>query len=187
MTSTAPDPAPVDPGSPQPERSDAGPERHRRVSPGRLHRADVLVAAGTVLYALLLVVPWFRTEGYDLGFGHRVDAASAHGLDSGLLVTALVLLVLAACWSLLPAVADVRTPFPRWLVTTGLAAAAFLLTLLEWLTTLDIGVSVPGLLAVLTAAGVLAVAARELVPQARAWVADERDAGPRPDRAPDVT
>jgi len=194
MTSTAPDPAPVDPGpsrsgQPRAGQSPAGqsrPEqpgpaagRPRRVRPGRLHLADVLVTAGTVLFALLLLAPWFRTEAYDLGFGHRVEAASADGLDSGLLVTALVLLVLASCWSLLPVVADVRTPFPRVLVTTGLAALAFLLTLPEWLTTLDIGVSVPGLLAVLTAAAVLAVAVRALVPQARAWVAAER--------APDVT
>ena len=183
MTSTAPDPAPVDPGPPRseqsrPEQSDA-PARTRRVRPGRLHLADVLVTAGTVLFALLLLAPWFRTEAYDLGFGHRVEAATAHGLDSGLLVTALVLLVLASCWALLPAVADTRTPFPRGLVTAGLAALALLLTLLEWLTTLDIGVSVPGLLAVLTVAAVFAVAVRALVPQARAWVAAER--------TPDVT
>ena len=179
MTSTAPDPAGVDPGPPRsgqsgPERpSPDVPARPRRVRPERVHLADVLVAAGTVLFALLLLAPWFRTEAHDLGFGHRIEAATADGLDSGLLVTALVLLVLAGGWGLLPAVADVRPPFPRELVTAGLTALAFLLTLLEWLTTLDIGVSVPGLLAVLTAAAVLAVAVRALVPQARAWVAAE--------------
>ncbi|NEK95983.1 hypothetical protein GCU67_17710 [Modestobacter muralis] len=177
MTSTAPDPAGVDPeptrSSPELSSPDV-PARPPWVRSGRLHLADVLVAAGTVLFALLLLAPWFRTEARDLGFGHRVEAATADGLDSGLLVTALVLLVLASCWGLLPAVADVRPPFPRELVTAGLTALALLLTLLEWLTTLDIGLSVPGLLAVLTAAVVFAVAVRALVPQARAWVAAER-------------
>ena len=181
MTSTAPEPAPVDPGSPPPEppATGAGPTGRRRVDRSRLSRADVLVAAGTLLYLVLLLVPWFRTEAFDLGFGHRAAATSADGLDSGLLVTALVLLVLAAGWSLLPAVTDVPTPFPRFLVTTVLAVLASLLTLVEWLTTLDLGVSVAALLALLTVAAVTAVAVRALVPQARAWVAAER--------APDVT
>ena len=178
MTSTAPDPAPGSPPVPAP-RADAAPARRRRVDLRRLSRADVLVAAGTVLFLVLLLVPWFRTAAFDHGFGHRATAASANGLASGLLVTALVLLVLAAGWSLLPAVADVPTPFPRSLVTAGLAVPAFLLTLVEWLTTLDLGVSVAALLALLTVAAVLAVAVRALVPEARAWVAAER--------APDVT
>ena len=173
MRPTAPDPA--DTGSPP----DAAPGRSRRVRPGALHLADVLVTAGTVLFLLLLLAPWFRRQGFDLGSGHRVEAASADGLDSGLLVTALVLLALASVWSLLPALTDVAPPFPRALVTTGLAAAAFLMTALEWLTTLDLGVSVPALLAVLTVAAVLAVSVRQLLPQARAWTAAER--------APDVT
>ncbi|MFQ1001719.1 hypothetical protein [Modestobacter sp. SSW1-42] len=173
MTSTAPEPAPVDTGP------DDVPARRRRVSPGRVHLADVLVAAGTVLFGLLLAALWFRRDPFDLGSGHRVEAATADGLDSGLLVTALVLLVAASAWSLLPAVADAPTPFPRALVTTALTSLALLLTLVEWVTTLDIGVSVPGLLALLTAAAVAAVAVRQLVPQARAWVA----AG----RTPDVT
>jgi hypothetical protein len=127
-----------------------------------------------VLFLVLLLVPWYRREGFDLGYGHRVAAASANGLDSGLLVTALVLLVLAGAWALLPAVADVPTPFPRALVTTGLAALAFLVTVLAWLSSLDLGVSVPGLLAVLTVAAVLAVSVRQLLPQARAWLVAER-------------
>jgi hypothetical protein len=177
VTSTAPDPVPADTGSPPP--ADAAVAGRRRVDLHRLSRADVLVAAGTVLFLVLAVVPWFRTEAFDLGFGHRAAAASADGLDSGLVVAALVLLVLAGGWSLLPAVADVPTPFPRELVTAGLAALAFLLTLVEWLTTLDLGVSVAALLALLTVAAVLAVAVRALLPPARAWVA----AG----RSPDVT
>ena len=173
MRTTAPDPATVEPGFQQPDAE--RPTRRRRVRPGRVHLAGVLVTARTVLYLLFLVAPWFRTPGFDLGFGHRADPASADGLDSGLLVTALVLLVLASCWSLLPAVAELAVPFPRALVTSGLTALAFLLTLLEWLTTLDIGVSVPGLLALLTAAAVFAVALGQLVPQARTWVAAGRD------------
>ena len=181
MTSTAPDPAPADPGSPPPEPppTDPGPVASRRVDPRRLARADLLVAAGAVLFLVLLLVPWFRTEAFDHGFGHRAAATSADGLDSGLLVTALVLLVVAGGWSLLPAVAEVPTPFPRSLVTAGLAVLAFLLTLVEWLTTLDLGVSVAALLSLLTVAAVLVVAVRALVPQARTWVAAER--------SPDVT
>jgi hypothetical protein len=174
MTSTAPDPAPADPVPPRPEAQ-------ARVHRHRVHRADVLLAAGTVLFLLLLLPPWVRADGYDLGSGYRSGPTSADGLDSGLLVTAAVLLVLAACWSLLPAVAEVPTPVPRALVTTVLVALAALLTLLEWLTLLDSGVAVPGLLAVLTVAGLLAVAVGQLVPQARAWVAEERAGAPGPD------
>ncbi|QXG77237.1 hypothetical protein KUM42_06900 [Modestobacter sp. L9-4] len=169
MTSTAPDPA--DTGSP-PDAVAAVPRP--RVRPGRPARADVVVAAGTVVFLVLLLVPWYRREGFDLGYGHRVEATSANGLDSGLLVTALVLLVLASAWALLPAVADVPTPFPRALVTTGLVALAFLVTVLAWLSSLDLGFSLPGLLAVLTVAAMLAVSLRRLLPQARAWVAAER-------------
>ena len=144
---------------------------HRR---GRLHRADLLVAVGAVLFGVLTLVPWYRTEAFDLGFGHRAAAASANGLDSGLVVTALVLLVLAGGWSLLPAVTEVAVPFPRWLPTAVLAVGAFLLTLLEWLSSLDLGVSLPALLALLTVAAVVVVGVRQLVPQARDWVAAER-------------
>jgi hypothetical protein len=177
VTSTAPDPAPAAP------QSDVEPASPRRVRVGRWDLADVLVTAGTVLFALFLLAPWVRREGFDLGSGHRVEAASADGLDSGLLVTALLLLVAASCWSLLPAFTTAAPPFPRALVTSALAALAFLLTLLEWLTDLDAGVGVTGLLAVLTAAAVLAVAVRQLVPQARAWVAAELHTG----RMQDVT
>jgi hypothetical protein len=169
VTSTAPEPAPADAGS-APPTDDAG----RRVDLRRLSRADVLVTAGAVLFGVLAVVPWFRTEAFDLGFGHRAAAVSARGLDSGLVVTALVLLVLAGGWSLLPAVAEVPTPFPRELLTAGLAVLAFLLVMVEWLTTLDLGVSVAALLALLTVAAVLTVAVRALLPPARAWVAAER-------------
>jgi len=185
MTSTAPEPAPADPAPEQPAAG--GPRSSRRLHLGRLHLADVLVTAGTVLFLLFLLAPWIRTGGYDLGSGYRAGPASADGLDSGLLVTALVLLVLATAWSLLPAVAAVPTPFPRALPTAGLVALAFLLALLEWLTTLDLGVTVAGLLAVLTVAAVLAVAVRQLVPQARAWVAAERDTARGAHHGVDVT
>jgi hypothetical protein len=135
----------------------------RRVDLARLRRADCVVAAGTVLYLLFLALPWFSVDAFDLGSGYRSDGASADGFDSGLLVGAAVLLVLAAAWTLLPAFAEVPAPSPRALLTTGLAAAALVLTLVEWLSDLGQGFPLMGLLALLSALAVLVAATFRLL------------------------
>jgi hypothetical protein len=159
MTSSGPEPAPSG----------------TRVDLGRLCRADCLVAAGTGLYLIFLALPWFSVDAFDLGSGFRSPGVSANGFDSGLLVVAAVLLVLAAGWTLLPAFADVPAPSPRALPTTVLAALGFVLTLVEWLSDLDLGFPLMGLLAVLSAVAVLASAALRLL-------AELRDPGSLPGR-----
>jgi|tagenome__1003787_1003787.scaffolds.fasta_scaffold20523983_2 hypothetical protein len=144
----------------------SGPEPARsgsRVDLGRLHRADCLVAAGTVLYLLFLALPWFSVDAFDLGSGFRSPGVSANGFDSGLLVLAAVLLVLATVWALLPAFAEVPAPSPRALPTAALAALAVVLTLVEWLSDLDLGFALMGLLALLSAIAVLVSATVRLL------------------------
>jgi hypothetical protein len=111
-----------------------------------------------------MTLPWFRVDGFDLGSGFVVPGVSVNGFDSGVLVVALVLLLLASGWALLPAVADVPGPSPSSSVTAGLAALAFLLTFVEWLSTFDAGFTLFGLLTFLAVAAVLACAVLRLLP-----------------------
>ncbi len=159
----------------------SGPEgapSRRRLDLTRLRRADWAVAAGTLLYLVCMTLPWFRVDGFDLGSGFAVPGVSVNGFDSGVLVVALVLLLLATAWALLPAVAEGPAPSPRSSVTACLAALAFVLTLVEWLSTLDEGFTAVGLLAVLVAAAVLAAAVLRLV-------RDLRGAGASPAGGPE--
>jgi hypothetical protein len=112
-----------------------------------------------------LSLPSSRWFTFDLGFGF---AESVNGFDFGLVTTAAVLLVLAAVWSLLPAVVDLGLPFPRGSVTVGLTSLALLLTLVEWLSTFEGGFSLFALLTVLTAAAAAVVAVLTLVRQPHA-------------------
>ena len=146
----------------------SGPESapsRARVDLGRLRRADCAVGVGTLLYLVFLALPWFTVDAFDLGSGYRSAGVSVNGFDSGVLTVAFGLLLLTSVWALLPAVADVPVPFPRSVGTVGLAAPAFVLTLIEWLTTLDLGFTLFGLLALLTSTGVLAFAVLRLLPE----------------------
>ena len=141
--------------------------RARRPVLGRVALAYRVVVGGTLLYLLFALLPWYRVDAFDLGQGYRFPDASANGLDSGLVVVALVLLLAATAWAVLPAVADVPVRFPRSLATVGLATAALLLTLVEWLSDLDIGFSLVGLLALLAAVAALTGAVLRLLPELR--------------------
>ena len=144
----------------------------------RLHRADLLVAVSTLLFLLFAVLPWFT---FDFGFGF---SESINGFDLGLVTTAAALLVLATVWSLLPAFVGMRLPFPRGAVTVGLTALAFLLTVVEWLTTFEGGFSIFALLTVLASAAALAFAVLGLLrelnarPAAAGGWASQQPGGP---------
>ena len=171
---------PADQPTSSPGQAAAGPPVARPPAPrGRRRRAltrpRVAVPAGALLYLLGLALPWFSTPAYDAGFGYRAPASTVNGFDAGMLVVAAVLLVLAAAWTLLPRPV-LRLPFPGALVTAGLATVALLITVPEWLTTLDRGLAAAGLLAVLSAAVACAVALAGAVPAVRTWPA----AAPRP-------
>ncbi|MQA36397.1 hypothetical protein, partial [Modestobacter roseus] len=157
-------------GPEQPADGPAAPAPAPRRRPGLrvLGWADLAVPAGALLYLVFLSVPWFSVPAYDLGFGYRAPATSVNGFRSVWLTAAFVLLVVAAVWSVLPAFREVRVPFPRAVVPAGLAALVFLTTLTEWLTTFDVGFTLMGLLAFLTATALLAVTISRLVPELRA-------------------
>jgi hypothetical protein len=172
MTSSDPQRAPVTPQTgpapghlPEPARPVG---RRRRFDRPVLRRPDLAVVAGTVLQLVFTASPWFRIDAFDLGSGYRFPAVSVNGFDSAALTCAAVLQVLAAGWVLLPAAARVPVPFPRSSLTAGLAAVAFVLTLVEWLTTFDTGFTLMGLLTFLCSVGVLVAAAWALLSELRA-------------------
>jgi hypothetical protein len=153
----------------------SGPERPpddgaHREEPARLRRGDLAVAGGTLAYLVLLLLPWFSVDAFDLGSGFGLPGTGANGFDSGLLIAALVLLVLATVWVVLPAGLRAPVPFLGALATAGLVATAFVMTLVEWLATLDIGFSLAGLLALLTSGAVLLAAVLRLLPAAEEWI-----------------
>lgn len=145
------------PGYGQPYRRPPGSGTQVGFDRSRLHRTDLLVAVSTLLFLLFAVLPWFT---FDFGFGF---SESINGFDLGLVTTAAALLVVATVWSLLPAFVGMRLPFPRGAVTVGLTALAFLLTVVEWLTTFEGGFSLFALLTVLAAAAALAFAVLALL------------------------
>jgi hypothetical protein len=157
-------------GAPEPAGrpvSDAPARGRARVDLRRLRPVDGVVAAGTLLYLIFALAPWYTVDAFDLGFAYRFPAVSANGFDSGLIVIAFLLLLLAAGWALLPAVADVPLPVPRSTVTVGLSVLAVLLTVIELLSDLDNGFTAMGLLALVSAVLVLAAAVRGLVSELR--------------------
>jgi hypothetical protein len=74
-----------------------------------------------------------------------------------------------------------RPPVPRLLLATALAAVCLLLTVPEWLTTFDVGFSLPALLTVLCGGAALAWTARAALAALRS--ADDATGGP-PDEGP---
>jgi len=62
--------------------------------------ADVPLAAGTLLYLIFALIPWYSVDGFDLGSGFSIPGVSVNGFDSGMIVFAFVLLLLATAWLL---------------------------------------------------------------------------------------
>jgi len=128
---------------------------------GRLRIADNAIAGLTLLFLVLSFFTW-----YDFGDFFGVDI-SVSGWTDGQIKFAFLLFLLATAWALLPAVTHLEVGFPRSLVTVGLAALGFLLTLLAWFDTFDFEFSIFALLGMLTAAAVLAFAVLSLLPELR--------------------
>jgi hypothetical protein len=91
MTSSGPEQPSSGPAGP-----DGPPAARRRPDLHALRLGDLAVAAGTVLYLLCAALPWYSLDAYDLGQGYRFPAVSVNGFDSGLVVGACLLLVLAS-------------------------------------------------------------------------------------------
>ncbi|MGY1673140.1 hypothetical protein [Geodermatophilus sp. SYSU D00710] len=129
----------------------------------RLKVADHAIAAGTLAYLVLAILPWVDLEGYYFGDDYDVNGFSF----SGLVPFAFVLLLAATVWAVLPAFTDLRLGFPRSWVTVGLTGLALLLTLIAWIQTFSWEFSLVGLLALLVSAAVAAFAVLRLLPELR--------------------
>jgi hypothetical protein len=126
----------------------------------RLKIADYVVAGGAVLFLLFALLPWYSE---DFGFG---QSFSVNGFDLGTITTAFLLFLIAGVWALVPAVTEIKMPFPRSLVTVGLAALGLLLTLIGWIDSFDLpGFSFFALLSFLTAVAITAFAVLGLLPE----------------------
>ncbi|MGY1772270.1 hypothetical protein [Blastococcus sp. SYSU D00813] len=126
----------------------------------RLKLADYVVAGGALLYLVFAIIPWYSE---DFGFGASV---SVNGFDLGTITTAFILFLLAGVWALVPAVTDLKLPFPRSFVTVGLAALGLLLTLIGWIDSFDLpDFSFFALLTFLTALAITAFAVLGLLPE----------------------
>ena len=150
MTSSQP-PQPPPQGEPQPA-----------FDAGRLRIADFAIAGLTLLFLVLSFFTW-----YDFGDAFFGLDISVSGWTDGQIKFAFVLFLLASAWALLPAVTHLEVGFPRSLVTVGLAALGFLLTLFAWFDTFDLEFSIFALLGTLSAAAILAFAVLSLLPELR--------------------
>jgi hypothetical protein len=128
----------------------------------RLKMADYAIAGLTLLFLVLSFFTW-----YDLGDDFFGVDISISGWTDGQIKFAFFLFLLATVWALLPAVTHIEVGFPRSLVTVGLAALGFLLTLFAWFDTFDFEFSIFALLGMLTAAAILAFAVLSLLPELR--------------------
>ena len=128
----------------------------------RLKMADYAIAGLTLLFLVLSFFTW-----YDFGDDFFGVDVSISGWTDGQIKFAFFLFLLATVWALLPAVTHIEVGFPRSLVTVGLAALGFLLTLFAWFDTFDFEFSIAALLGVLTAAAILGFAVLSLLPELR--------------------
>jgi len=152
-------------------------ERVEPTGRGRSRWLDLGLAAVALVYLVAAVLPWYGVDAFDLGSGYASPRVRADGLDSGFVVLAAVLLLLAAAWAVLPVV-PVR--FPRCFVPVGLTAAAFLLTAVEELSDADLGFSPAAFLALLAAGAALALAVRRAWPELTGDGAPDVPAEPEP-------
>ncbi|MCW2695829.1 MAG: conserved rane protein of unknown function [Modestobacter sp.] len=159
--------------------SDAQRRSPQRAPARRPAGRDLVVAGGALLYAVLGFLPWASVTYDVLG----PISASGYGL-SVLVPVAVVLLVAAAVWALLPVGRLPALAVPRSVVPAGLAALAFLLTLVTWLRSTDYGFEPVPLLALLVAGAVTWTAVRPVPAELRAHPSSPAAAGALPGGPP---
>jgi hypothetical protein len=128
----------------------------------KLRMADYAIAGLTLLFLVLSFFTWYDFGDDFFGIDVRIS-----GWTDGQIKFAFLLFLLATVWALLPAVTHLEVGFPRSLVTVGLAALGFLLTLFAWFDTFDFEFSIFALLGMLTAAAILGFAVLSLLPELR--------------------
>jgi hypothetical protein len=171
---------------PSPTGHGPPPQDGRFFDPGKLGIADYTVAGGTLLYLVMALLPWVDVAAY-LGIElPGVDTTVSGFAFSGLIWLGFLLLLLAAGWAVLPALADVPIAVPRGTVTVGLAALAFVLTLVAWTRSLGYGFEVWALIGLLTAAGITLVALLTLLRERRAAPPGPPDGPLAPEETPDT-
>jgi hypothetical protein len=126
----------------------------------KLTMATWVLGAGTVLFLVLALFPWWEYGNNFFGISY-----SLNGFSSGLVSSAFVLFLLATAWSALPAFYDLKVGFPRGWVTVGLAGLGFLLTLFAWIDTFSLGFSLWALLGTIVAAALALFAVLSLLPE----------------------
>ena len=128
----------------------------------KLTMATWVIGAGTVLFLILALFPWWEFGDQFFGVSY-----SLNGFSSGLVSSAFVLFLLATAWAALPAFYDLKVGFPRAWVTVGLAGLGFLLTLFAWINTFSVGFSIWALLGAITALAITVFAVLSLLPELR--------------------
>lgn len=153
-------------GAPNPYGQPAG-SSGSSVDFKRLKMADYVIAAGTLVFLVLSLLPWVDYGDY-IGFDVPGVSDSISGFAfSGLVSTAFFLFLVATVWALLPAFTDLKLGFPRGWVTVGLATLGFILTLFAWIQALSYEFSIVPLLATLVALAIALFAFLSLLPELR--------------------
>jgi hypothetical protein len=129
----------------------------------KLRMADYVIAAGTVLYLILGILPWISLGSV---FGFNIPGGDISGFSfSGMVSFAFVLFLLATAWAILPAFYSLETGFPRSYVTVGLAVLGLVFTLFAWIRSLSYEFKIVPLLALLTAVAIAVFAVFTLLPE----------------------
>jgi hypothetical protein len=135
----------------------------------KLTMASYVIGAGTLVYLILALFPWFDYSDYVFGIPDEAtffdDTLS--GFGSGLVTFSFILFLLATASAMLPAFYDLKLGFPRGWITVGLAGLGFVLTLIAWIQSLGGGFFLFALLGLIVALAIAVFAFLSLLPELR--------------------
>jgi hypothetical protein len=133
----------------------------------KLTVASYVIGAGTLVYLILALFPWFDYSDYVFGIPNEAtffnDTLS--GFGSGLVTFSFILFLLATAWAMLPAFYELKLGFPRGWITVGLAGLGFVLTLIAWIQSLGGGFYIFALLGLIVALAIALFAFLSLLPE----------------------